>query len=63
MQDTISRQEAEAKLKKIFGFEHFYDEQWRAIERILRGERILMIERTGFGKSLCYQLTFISLYT
>ena len=55
MQDTISRQEAEAKLKKIFGFEHFYDEQWRAIERILRGERILMIERTGFGKSLCYQ--------
>ena len=55
MQDTISRQEAEAKLKEIFGFEHFYDEQWRAIERILRGERILMIERTGFGKSLCYQ--------
>ena len=55
MQDTISRQVAEAKLKEIFGFEHFYDEQWRAIERILRGERILMIERTGFGKSLCYQ--------
>lgn len=55
MQNTITRQEAEVRLKKIFGFEHFYDEQWRAIERILRGERILMIERTGFGKSLCYQ--------
>ena len=26
-----------------------------AIERLLRGERILMIQRTGFGKSLCYQ--------
>ena len=55
MQDRITRQEAEIKLKRIFGIDHFYDEQWRAIERIFRGERILMIERTGFGKSLCYQ--------
>lgn len=55
MQVSITRQEAEIKLKRLFGLEHFYDEQWRAIERILRGERILMIERTGFGKSLCYQ--------
>lgn len=51
----MNRQEAEIKLKRIFGIDHFYDEQWRAIERIFRGERILMIERTGFGKSLCYQ--------
>ena len=51
----MTRVEAEEKLKTIFGIEHFYDEQWKAIERILRGERILMIERTGFGKSLCYQ--------
>lgn len=51
----MTRKEAEKKLHSIFGFEHFYDEQWTAIERILRGERILMIERTGFGKSLCYQ--------
>ncbi len=50
-----TRQEAEIRLKKIFGLDHFFDEQWNAIERILRGERILMIERTGFGKSLCYQ--------
>lgn len=55
MQMIITRKDAEAKLKKIFNIEHFYDEQWKAIERILRGERILMIERTGFGKSLCYQ--------
>ena len=52
---TITRVEAEKRLKTIFGIEHFYDEQWKAIDRILRGERILMIERTGFGKSLCYQ--------
>ena len=51
----MTKQEAENRLKSIFGLDHFYDEQWRAIERILRGERILMIERTGFGKSLCYQ--------
>ena len=55
MQYIITRQEAELRLKRAFGFDHFYDEQWRAIERILRGERILMIECTGFGKSLCYQ--------
>lgn len=52
---ALTRIEAEKKLKTIFGIELFYDEQWKAIERILRGERILMIERTGFGKSLCYQ--------
>lgn len=51
----MKRHEAEAKLKTIFGIDHFYDEQWLAIDKILRGERILMIERTGFGKSLCYQ--------
>ena len=55
MKEIITREEAEKRLKAIFGLNHFYDEQWKAIERILRGERILMIERTGFGKSLCYQ--------
>ncbi|MCD8291162.1 MAG: DEAD/DEAH box helicase, partial [Prevotella sp.] len=52
---NITRQEAEKKLKEIFGIDHFYDEQWLAIDKIFKGERILMIERTGFGKSLCYQ--------
>ena len=52
---TLTRQEAEQRLKKIFGLEHFYDEQWQVIERLLHGERCLLIERTGFGKSLCYQ--------
>ena len=43
----MTRVEAEERLKTVFGIEHFYDEQWKAIDRILRGERILMIERTG----------------
>jgi len=34
---------------------HFYDEQWQTIEKILNGERVLLIEKTGFGKSLCFQ--------
>lgn len=51
----MNRENAEIELKKIFGIDHFYDEQWEAIRRILNGERILMIQRTGFGKSLCYQ--------
>ncbi len=42
----MNRENAEIELKRIFGIDHFYDEQW---------ERILMIQRTGFGKSLCYQ--------
>lgn len=51
----MDRQEHEISLKRLFGIDHFYDEQWDAIQRILNGERILMIQRTGFGKSLCYQ--------
>lgn len=52
---SIDRTEHEKNLKRIFGIDLFYDEQWDAIRRILSGERILMIQRTGFGKSLCYQ--------
>lgn len=52
---SIDRTEHEKNLKRIFGMDRFFDEQWDAIRRILSGERILMIQRTGFGKSLCYQ--------
>lgn len=51
----MTRNEAETRLKQTFGFEHFFDEQWDVIARLLNGERVLLIERTGFGKSLCYQ--------
>lgn len=52
---NMSREEAEVILQSKFGLKHFYDEQWEAIERLLKGERVLMIQRTGFGKSLVYQ--------
>ncbi len=51
----MNRLEAEKKLKKLFFLDSFYDEQWIAIEKVVRGERVLLIEKTGFGKSLCYQ--------
>jgi len=51
----VNRQEAEIKLKSTFGFDHFYDEQWKTIDLLLKGRRVLLIEKTGFGKSLCFQ--------
>ena len=51
----MNRQEAEEKLQAIFKLDKFYDEQWDTIDRMFKGERVLLIERTGFGKSLCYQ--------
>jgi ATP-dependent DNA helicase RecQ len=49
------REEAEKRLRALFGLECFHERQWEVIERVLRGERVLLIEKTGFGKSLCYQ--------
>ena len=51
----MNRQEAEIKLKQIFRFDRFYDEQWETIDLLFQGKRVLLIEKTGFGKSLCFQ--------
>ncbi|SFF62110.1 RecQ family ATP-dependent DNA helicase [Thermoflexibacter ruber] len=51
----MTRQQAEQKLKSTFGFNEFHDNQWTVIDKILQGQRVLLIEKTGFGKSLCYQ--------
>lgn len=51
----MTRIQAEKVLKVVFGHDKFYDEQWQTVHRVLQGERILLIEKTGFGKSLCYQ--------
>lgn len=55
----MNREEAEIKLKNIFGFDRFYNEQWESIDLLLKGERVLLIEKTGFGKSLCFQFPAI----
>lgn len=51
----MNRQQAEIRLRDTFGFDHFYDEQWEAIDLLFKGKRVLLIEKTGFGKSLCFQ--------
>lgn len=55
----MNRQEAEQILSRTFKLNKFYDDQWNAIEKILKGERVLLIEKTGFGKSLCFQFPAI----
>lgn len=51
----MTRQEAEVILQRAFKLPRFYDEQWQTIDKILKGEKVLLIEKTGFGKSLCFQ--------
>ncbi len=38
----------------------FHPEQRNIIEQLIQGKRLLVIQRTGWGKSLCYQMA--SLY-
>lgn len=49
------KSEAESELRRIFNIDTFYDDQWATISRLFKGEHLLLVERTGFGKSLCYQ--------
>jgi len=55
----MTRQEAEILLRLKFGIARFYDQQWEVISMIFRGEKILLIEKTGYGKSLCFQFPAI----
>ena len=51
----MDREEAVKHLRKTFGFDDFRDNQWEIIEKILNGKKILLVAKTNFGKSLCYQ--------
>lgn len=51
----MKRNEAEIKLKELFGIDKFYDLQWEVIDKVFSGKRVLFIEKTGYGKSLCFQ--------
>ena len=43
----MERREAEKKLKQIFGFDSFFENQWRVVEKILQKKKILLVEKTG----------------
>lgn len=51
----MTRQEAEIILQRTLELPKFYEEKWLTIEKLLKGVKILPIEKTGFGKSLCFQ--------
>jgi ATP-dependent DNA helicase RecQ len=57
----MTKQEAEIILQEIFKLPKFYKEQWLTIDKILKGEKVLLIEKTGFGKSLCFQFPAVIL--
>ncbi|MBN1763571.1 MAG: DEAD/DEAH box helicase [Methanomicrobia archaeon] len=56
---ALTRNQAEDLLRIRFRLNRFYDEQWETVASLLNGQRILLIHRTGFGKSLCYQFPAI----
>lgn len=51
----MTRPQAERELHRLFGFSRFHDLQWEVIQKLLAGNRVLFVEKTGFGKSLCFQ--------
>ena len=50
----------ERLLIERFGLQNFHPGQREIIEQLVQGKRVLAIQRTGWGKSLCYQM--VSLY-
>lgn len=46
-------------LKKYYGYNSFKEDQYEVIEKIMSGQDVLGIFKTGFGKSICYQLPAI----
>lgn len=51
----MKREKYEKKLKENFWLKRFYDTQRKIIEKIFDSQRVLLIEKTWYGKSLCYQ--------
>ncbi len=53
----ILRERGEELIKQMFGADAvFWDGQWEAIESVLNRQRTLVVQRTGWGKSVVYFL-------
>ncbi|MCM3760766.1 DNA helicase RecQ [Alkalihalobacillus oceani] len=53
---TLQMEQAQEKLRTVFGYDHFRQGQQAIIEQVLAGHDTLGIMPTGGGKSLCYQI-------
>jgi ATP-dependent DNA helicase RecQ len=49
-------EDAQAALRKFFGFEEFREGQGEVVESVLAGHDTVVVMPTGGGKSLCFQL-------
>lgn len=47
--------EAESKLQQWFSYCEFKPGQWDIIKAVLQGKQVISIQKTGFGKSICFQ--------
>jgi len=52
----------ERLLRERFGLQRFHPGQREIIEQLVNRKRVLAIQQTGWGKSLCYQLASLYLY-
>lgn len=59
---VYDREEAHAVLRRSFGYTELRGRQGEAIRHVLNGEDVLVIQSTGFGKSLCYQIPALILH-
>ncbi len=46
---VMTRQEKESVLERTFKLPTFYDEQWLTIDKLQKGEKVLLIEKTIKG--------------
>lgn len=63
MNSTFSPTQSDlfALLKNVFGYHQFREGQLEIIQAVLAGQDALVLMPTGGGKSLCYQLSALSL--